>query len=78
MKYYGGVNSPYIWVKCPYNMTSWEFFDFLLEKCQIAGTPGIGFGKNGEGYFRISCFGDRDNIIEASLRLSKVFGNLGV
>lgn len=78
MKYYGGVNSPYIWLKCPYNMTSWEFFDLLLERCQIAGTPGIGFGKNGEGYFRISCFGDRDNIIEASLRLSKVFGNLGV
>lgn len=75
IKYYGGINSPYIWLQCPFNMTSWQFFDFLLEKCSIAGTPGVGFGKNGEGYFRISCFGDRENIIEAAERIERVIGN---
>lgn len=72
IKYVGGINSPYIWIKCPNNMSSWEFFDLLLEKGNIVGTPGVGFGKNGEGCFRFSCFGERQNIIEAAERLSKI------
>lgn len=54
---YGGINSPYIWLKVPNNMTSWEFFDYLLEKANIVGTPGSGFGKYGEGFFRLTAFG---------------------
>lgn len=72
IKYVGGDNSPYIWLICPNNMDSWSFFDLLLEKANIVGTPGVGFGKNGEGCFRFSCFGERQNIIEAAERLSKV------
>ena len=67
----GGKHSPYIWLKCPYEMTSWEFFDYLLEKFQIVGTPGSGFGKNGEGYFRLTSFGSRDNTIEAMRRIKE-------
>ncbi len=67
----GGKHSPYIWLKCPNNMTSWEFFDYLLENVQIVGTPGSGFGKNGEGYFRLTSFGSRENTIEACERLDK-------
>lgn len=67
---YGGINSPYIWIKIPNNMKSWEYFDLLLEKYNIIGTPGIGFGSNGEGFFRITSFADRENIIEAMKRLS--------
>ena len=58
--YTGGKNSPYIWLKCPNGMGSWEFFDYLLENANVVGTPGEGFGKNGEGYFRLTSFGDRD------------------
>ncbi|MDD3692800.1 MAG: LL-diaminopimelate aminotransferase [Oscillospiraceae bacterium] len=65
----GGHNSPYIWLKCPNNMGSWDYFDFLLENAQVAGTPGAGFGKNGEGYFRLSAFGDRDDTHEAVKRI---------
>ena len=65
----GGKNSPYIWLKCPNNMKSWEFFDLLLEKANIVGTPGAGFGTNGEGYFRLSSFGSREDILEAVERL---------
>ena len=65
----GGENSPYIWFKCPGRMTSWEFFDYLLETVNIVGTPGSGFGKNGEGFFRLSAFGDYQNILEAVNRL---------
>lgn len=72
INFVGGVNSPYIWLKCPYNMTSWEFFDYLLENANIVGTPGSGFGKNGEKYFRFSCFGERENMIEAAERLRKI------
>ncbi len=57
----GGVNAPYIWLKTPGSMTSWEFFDFLLEKAGIVGTPGSGFGPSGEGYFRLTAFGSREN-----------------
>ncbi len=65
----GGTNSPYIWFKCPQNMTSWEFFDYMLNKINVVGTPGAGFGKNGEGFFRITAFGSRENILEAVKRL---------
>ena len=68
----GGENSPYIWMRCPNNMGSWEFFDYLLENAQIAGTPGEGFGKNGEGYFRLTAFGSRENTLEAVERLKKL------
>lgn len=66
---YGGVNSPYIWLKCPNGMSSWEFFDFMLEKLAVVGTPGAGFGKMGEGYFRLTGFGSRENTIEAVERI---------
>lgn len=68
----GGENSPYIWLKCPNNMSSWEFFDYLLEGANVVGTPGAGFGKNGEGFFRLSAFGDRENIIEAMHRIKSL------
>ena len=70
--YTGGINSPYIWLKCPNNMKSWDFFDLLLKKANVVGTPGAGFGKNGEGFFRLTAFGDRDNTIEAVKRFKKV------
>ena len=69
----GGEYSPYIWLKCPNNMSSWEFFDYLLENAQVVGTPGAGFGKNGEGYFRLTSFGSRENTIEAMERFKKLF-----
>ena len=69
----GGKHSPYIWLKCPNNMTSWDFFDLLLEKIAVVGTPGSGFGKNGEGYFRLTSFGNREKTIEAMERFSKLF-----
>lgn len=65
---YGGMNSPYLWMKIPQKFTSWEFFDYLLQEKQIVGTPGSGFGKNGEGYFRLSAFGDREDVLEAMKR----------
>lgn len=65
----GGVNSPYIWMKCPYGLSSWEFFDRLLRECRISGTPGAGFGANGEGFFRLTAFGSRDATLEAAERL---------
>ena len=68
----GGQSSPYLWLKCPFNMKSWEFFDFLLSKGNIVGTPGSGFGEAGEGYFRLTSFGDRQRTIEAVERLDKI------
>lgn len=65
----GGENSPYLWLRCPNGMGSWEFFDYLLENVQIVGTPGEGFGKCGEGYFRLTSFGTRESTIEAVERL---------
>ena len=70
--YTGGKNSPYIWLKCPDNMKSWDFFDLLLKEANVVGTPGSGFGKNGEGFFRLTAFGDRENTIEAVERIKKV------
>ncbi|WP_058485605.1 LL-diaminopimelate aminotransferase [Defluviitalea phaphyphila] len=68
----GGKNSPYIWLKCPNNMSSWEFFDYLLENANIVGTPGAGFGKNGEGFFRLSSFGNREDVIKAMEKISTI------
>jgi len=69
---YGGVNAPYIWLKTPGNATSWEFFDLLLNKVNVVGTPGSGFGSTGEGYFRLSAFGVRENINEAVSRIKSL------
>ena len=66
---YGGINAPYIWLKVPEGMTSWEFFDILLEEVGVVGTPGEGFGPSGEGYFRLTAFGSRENTIEAINRI---------
>ncbi len=70
--YTGGKNSPYIWLKCPRNMGSWEFFDYLLNEIQVVGTPGEGFGPNGKGWFRLTAFGSRENTAEASTRLKSL------
>lgn len=66
---FGGVNAPYIWLKTPAGMTSWEFFDFLLEKANVVGTPGSGFGPSGEGYFRLTAFGNYENTVKALERI---------
>ena len=68
----GAVNSPYIWLKTPDNMTSWEFFDYLLEKANVVGTPGSGFGPSGEGYFRLTAFGSYENTLEAIKRIQSI------
>lgn len=68
----GGVNAPYIWLKTPNNMTSWEFFDYLLENANVVGTPGSGFGPSGEGYFRLTAFGSYENTLEAIERIKKL------
>ncbi len=69
---YGGVNAPYIWLKVPNGMGSWEFFDLLLNKAHVVGTPGAGFGAAGEGYFRLTAFGTPDNVAEALERFAKI------
>ncbi len=71
IKYYGGINSPYVWLKVPNNMKSWDFFDLLLEKANVVGTPGVGFGPSGEGYFRLTAFGERENTEEAMRRIKE-------
>ena len=68
----GGENSPYIWLKCPNGMKSWEFFDYLLENAQVVGTPGAGFGVNGEGFFRLTAFGSAEVTQEAVERIKKL------
>ena len=72
IEFTGGENSPYLWLKCPNGMKSWEFFDFLLENAQVVGTPGAGFGEAGEGYFRLTSFGSRESTLEAADRLRKL------
>ena len=67
--YCGGKNAPYVWMKCPDGMSSWEFFDYLLNEIQVVGTPGAGFGECGEGFFRLSSFGSADDTAEAARRL---------
>ncbi len=69
---YGGVNAPYIWLKTPDGMTSWDFFDFLLEKANVVGTPGSGFGPHGEGYFRLTAFGTYENTLAALDRIKEL------
>ncbi|ANV90226.1 LL-diaminopimelate aminotransferase [Picosynechococcus sp. PCC 8807] len=70
---YGGVNAPYVWVKTPAGLSSWDFFDKLLINCNVVGTPGSGFGAAGEGYFRISAFNSRENVLEAMKRITTAF-----
>lgn len=73
IKYTGGKNAPYIWLKCPNGLDSWAFFDLLLERIQVVGTPGEGFGKVGEGFFRFSTFGSREDTVEAAKKLKLLF-----
>jgi LL-diaminopimelate aminotransferase len=73
MQVYGGVNAPYVWVKAPQSLSSWDFFDKLLVNCNVVGTPGSGFGAAGEGYFRISAFNSRANVEEAMKRIAEKF-----
>lgn len=76
VKYTGGINSPYIWFKCPNNMNSWDFFDLMLNKIAVVGTPGAGFGKNGDGWFRLTAFGDRDKTTEAMKSFEKLVSEI--
>ena len=69
---FGGVNAPYIWLKTPDGMTSWDFFDYLLENANVVGTPGSGFGPSGEGYFRLTAFGSYENTVAALERIQKL------
>ncbi len=73
LKVYGGINAPYVWVKTPHGLSSWDFFDKLLTNCHVVGTPGSGFGAAGEGYFRISAFNSRTNVEEAMSRITAQF-----
>lgn len=72
IKYTGGINSPYIWLKCPDGMNGWDFFDYLLKEIQVVGTPGDGFGPNGVGWFRLTAFGSRENTVEAMRRFKEL------
>ncbi len=71
---FGGVNAPYIWLRTPEGMTSWDFFDKLLNECHVVGTPGSGFGPSGEGYFRLSAFGDKEKVVEAVGKIKQKWG----
>lgn len=73
IRFFGGINSPYVWFECPNGMDSWTFFDYLLENAQVVGTPGAGFGENGKNFFRLTAFGNRENTIEALERIDKLF-----
>ena len=68
----GGVNAPYIWLETPKGMTSWDFFDYLLDKANVVGTPGSGFGPSGEGYFRLTALGTYENTVAAIERIKKM------
>ena len=74
-KTFGGENAPYVWLKVPNNKNSWEFFDELLEHAGVVGTPGVGFGPSGEGYFRLTGFGTKENTERAVLRIQKYYKN---
>jgi len=74
MTCYGGEHAPYIWIKTPGGLSSWEFFDKLLSEAHIVGTPGSGFGRSGEGYFRLSAFNTRANVEEAMGRIAAKVG----
>ena len=68
IRYTGGINSPYIWFECPFGMNSWDFCDYLLENAGVVGTPGAGFGRNGNNWFRLTAFNSRENTAEAMKR----------
>ncbi len=68
----GGVNAPYVWLQTPKGMTSWQFFDYLLEEAGVVGAPGSGFGPSGEGYFRLTAFGTYENTVEAIARIKRL------
>ena len=70
---YGGEHSPYVWLKTPQGVSSWEFFDMLLEKCGVVGTPGSGFGANGEGFFRLTSFNTKENTEKALAKIVAAF-----
>ena len=70
---YGGVNAPYIWLKCPDGLKSWDLFDLLINRVYVVGTPGQGFGEQGEGYFRLTAFGTRENTCKAVERIKSLF-----
>ena len=72
---WGGIHSPYIWLKCPGNMNSWDFFDLLLSY-GVVGTPGVGFGVHGDGYFRLTAFGNRENVVKAMAIFKQVVKDL--
>jgi len=72
IRYFGGINSPYIWFECPNKMESWEFFDYMLNKIAVVGTPGAGFGKNGQNFFRLTSFNNKENTIEAMKRFEQI------
>ena len=72
IRYFGGINSPYVWFECPMGMESWEFFDYMLNNIQVVGTPGAGFGDNGKYFFRLTAFGTKENTIEAMERFDKM------
>lgn len=74
IRFFGGINSPYIWFECPDGMDSWACFDFLLTKIQVVGTPGAGFGENGKNFFRLTSFGNYEKTVEAMERFEKLFG----
>ena len=71
--YTGKINSPYVWLKCCNSLTSWNFFDILLNELQIVGTPGQGFGKNGENFFRLTAFGSKENTKKAMNSIENYF-----
>ncbi len=73
IRFFGGINSPYIWFECPNGMDSWSCFDYLLEHIQVVGTPGAGFGENGKNYFRLTAFGTYEKTVEAMERFKKLF-----
>ncbi|MCI8430381.1 MAG: LL-diaminopimelate aminotransferase [Lachnospiraceae bacterium] len=73
IRFFGGINSPYIWFECPNGMDSWSCFDYLLENIQVVGTPGAGFGENGKNYFRLTAFGTYEKTLEAMERFQKLF-----
>ncbi len=72
IRYFGGINSPYVWFECPMGMESWEFFDYMFNNIQVVGTPGAGFGDNGKYFFRLTAFGTKENTIEAMERFDKM------
>jgi LL-diaminopimelate aminotransferase len=72
---FGGQHAPYLWLKTPSNTSSWQFFDELLSRCQVVGTPGAGFGPAGEGYFRLSAFNSRANVETALGRITAAFAH---